>query len=153
MTARTMEQTASVTPQREVEERFKDKEYMNWQRAYQSLVMLKEFLDPFMDKKVKQLHEYILTRAGAQAIVACQGDHNIRKNDFNWWMPRGPVTSKATSQTQTEQTVDHLADFLKELQGEDEATAPSSPVAPPEPEQSTGEVAVDDNTPSTGQKG
>ena len=106
--------SVSLTPQREVKERFKDKEYMNWQRACQTLVMLKEFLEPFLDKKAKELHDYILTRAGARAIVACQRDHKIQKNDADWWKPRGPVTSKTT---QTEQTVDHLADFLQELAG------------------------------------
>ena len=154
-----MEQTAdadqisvSLTPQREVKERFKDKEYMNWQRACQTLVMLKEFLEPFMNKKAKLLHEYILTRAGARAIVACQRDHkndNIVRNRGDWWKPRGPVTSKTT---QTEQTVDHLADFLQDLQQEDE-TAVSSSTAAVKPETSTGETAVDDNAPAARQNG
>ena len=154
-----MEQTAdadqisvSLTPQREVKERFKDKEYMNWQRACQTLVMLKEFLEPFMNKKAKLLHEYILTRAGARAIVACQRDHkndNIVRNRGDWWKPRGPVTSKTT---QTEQTVDHLADFSQELQQEDE-TAASSSSAAVETVPSTSEVAVDDNTSAARQNG
>ena len=155
--AQPMEQTAdadqvsvSLTPQRVVKERFKNKEYMNWQRACQSLVMLKEFIEPFMDKKAKQLHEYILARVGVRAIVVCQRDHNIQKNDANWWMPRGPVTSKTTqTQTQAEQ-VDELANVLQELQ-EDEATASSSPESPV-PGTTSVEAAVGHNTPATGQK-
>ena len=147
--------SVSLTPQREVKKRFKDKEYMNWQRACQTLVMLKEFIEPFMDKKAKQLHEYICARARAIHLIACQKDHSqdkIQRNLEDWYIqPPWRVTSTA-SQTQTEQG-HHLNDALQERQQGKTASSSGSATSSESSVQSTGDGADShSNRPATKQK-
>ena len=148
-------QNADLTPQREVKERFKDKEYMNWQRACQTLVMLKEFIEPFINKKAKQLHEYICARAGAIHLIACQKDHSQdrpQRNCGNWWKPRGCMTSTA-SQTQAEHAGESQNDALPERQQIESASSSCLATSSESSVQSTGDGADShSNRPATKQR-
>ena len=143
-----------AAPIMSVAERFKNKEFMNWQRACQSLVMLKEFLQPFMDKKAKQLHEYVCARAGEIAVIACQKDHSgdkIQENFDDWWKRHELNLTPQTRQTQPE-PVDQ-EDVLQDLEQSEAAAAPSHPASSPEPRSSTGDDAtVSHSTPAAEQK-
>ena len=58
-----------------VKDRFKDPAYMNWQRACQSLVILKEYLEGFIDDRTEALHRYICCFTGGEPAPQCNLNH------------------------------------------------------------------------------
>ena len=81
--------------ERELKERFKDKEYMNWQRACQALVMLKEFLEPLIGDLAQQLYDGITCKLPQGQLQVCfhgTDTMNIKRNydGIAWWQAPAP---------------------------------------------------------------
>ena len=94
-----MTQAEAPVQKRELKERFKDKEYMNWQRACQALVMLKEFLEPLIEELARHLHDIIKTKAAPTKLTVCshrKDTHTIKRIFRRRQDPAQPKEPRAT---------------------------------------------------------